>query len=371
MNRKSFFHAFIPASLGTMLINKSFANPATHPAVANIPPYLKRGDTIGITCPAGPIEIGNIQPCCRALKKWGLNVRYGNTVGKQWLRFGGTDKERLEDFQSLLDDDNINAILFGKGGYGTMRIIDKLNWEKFKRKPKWLVGYSDLTTVHLHVHANLGIPTIHGDMGNGFSDDYDASSSSLYNVLYGHKVKYNIKGSRLNRLGTAQGTLVGGNLTLLQACAGSKSDIKTEGKILFIEDVSEYKYSIDRMMMSLKRGGKLDKLAGLIVGGFTSTKSEEEESFQVSVEEIVWDKVKDYTYPVCFHFPAGHIKDNRALKMGVAYEFCVSQNDVSLVENSSAPDPVFLTDDLKIGNDSLYNFSDTMFAAPPRLPFPQ
>jgi muramoyltetrapeptide carboxypeptidase len=277
----------------------------------------------------------SLQCCISALNRWGLHVKFGKTVGKHWQRFGGTDAERLEDFQALIDDETIQAIIFAKGGYGTMRIIDEVKWDKFRKKPKWLIGYSDLTVVHMHVHSNLNICTIHGNMSNGFNGDPNhPSAASLNDVLFGNKIQYNIKGFALNRPGTTQGKVVGGNLSMVNACAASKSDIKTDGKILFIEDVSEYKYTIDRMMMSLKRSGKLDKLAGLIVGGFTATKPEAEETFNMGIEDIIWDKVKEFDYPVCFHFPAGHIADNRALKMGSNYQLKVGRDVVSLTETT-------------------------------------
>jgi muramoyltetrapeptide carboxypeptidase len=283
------------------------------------------------------MDAQQMQPCLSALKRWGLEVQMGKTVGRKWQRFGGTDQERLEDFQAMIDNPHVKAIIFGKGGYGTMRIIDKVNWDKFIKHPKWLVGYSDLTVVHLHVNGNFNIPTIHGDMGNGFSTDpFDPSAFSLNQALFGHKMEYHVKGHPMNRAGNTEGKLIGGNLTLVHACAGTLSDVNTDGKILFIEDVSEYKYNIDRMMMSLKRSGKLSKLAGLIVGEFTATKADIEESFPMSVEEIIYDKVKEYNYPVCFHFPSGHIKFNRALKMGVPYQLSVGSSSVSLYEKDTS-----------------------------------
>lgn len=337
MDRKSFFRVFVPAGIAAMLAKDVLATPFTDEqgsmTGSRIPPYLKPGDLVAITCPAGSVEMANMQPCVRTLQRWGLNVMYGKTVGKKWQRFGGTDVERLEDFQDLLDNPNVKAIVFGKGGYGTMRIIDKLNWDKFQESPKWLVGYSDLTVVHLHVHNNLRIPTIHGDMSNGFSVE-DASSTSLFNTLFGRKSEYALRSASMNRTGEAQGEIIGGNLTMLHACLGSKSDVNTAGKILFLEDVSEYKYNIDRMLMSLKRSGKLDQLAGLVIGQFTATKHDVEETFRWDIEEIIWDKVKEYKYPVCFNFPAGHITDNRALKMGVPFDLVVGREWVILTESN-------------------------------------
>lgn len=338
MNRKGFIKTIVPAGLATMFSSRLHATPVTHsPDIASplpFPPFLKTGDTIGITCPAGPLDSSSIQPCFRALKQWGLNYKLGKTVDKRWQRFGGTDKERTDDLQELLDDDSVNAILFGKGGYGTMRVIDDINWEKFKQKPKWLVGYSDLTVVHLHVFTNLKIPTIHADMCNGFRDQevFDESTTSLEKALFGIKSEYNIWSTPMNRIGSARAPIIGGNLSLIVACLGSQSDINTDGCILFIEDVSEYKYTIDRMMTTLKRSGKLANLAGLLVGEFSATKEDVEEPFEMKIEEIIYEKVRAYNYPVCFHFPAGHIRENRALVMGVPYDFTVGREIVTLAE---------------------------------------
>ncbi len=331
MNRKSFLQAFVPATIGVVLTKqlKASEKGVINPAI--IPAYLKPGDTIGITCPAGAVNSNDLRKCSHVFKDWGLNIKYGNTVGKKWQRYGGTDEERLRDLQELLDDNTVDAIIFGRGGYGTMRIIDKVNWEGFLTKPKWLIGYSDITTIHLHIHSNLGIPSVHADMSTGLSIT-TASTKSLKETLFGKSVSYVVKGNSLNREGNCSGKLIGGNLTILQACSGSKSDITTEGKILFIEDVNEYKYSIDRMLVHLKRSGKLDKLSGLVVGAFTATKENEEETYRQTIEELILEKVKEYDYPVCFNFPAGHIKNNLALKFGVPYELSVSSTDVILNE---------------------------------------
>lgn len=334
MNRKSFFQAILPASIVAFSAKKAAAFPQDkiNTSASIVPPYLKPGDTVAITCPAGAVELTNMESCIQTLQKWGLYVIHGKTVGKRWQRFSGTDAERLQDFQELLDNPSVKAIIFGRGGYGTMRIIDQVNWTKFRQQPKWLVGYSDLTVIHLHVHQNLHIPTVHGDMSTGFSSP-GGSCSSLFDVLFGRKSEYALPSSPFNRTGEATGEIIGGNLTLLNACLGSKSDIDTSGKILFIEDVSEYKYTLDRMLMSLKRSGKLGNLAGLVVGGITATKAEVETGFAMSIEELIMDKVKEYKYPVCFNFPAGHIADNRAIKMGVPFDLIVGREWVLLYES--------------------------------------
>ncbi len=338
MKRKHFLQSIIPAAFGTMLLKQGLAVPdpvPVEPAI-KMPPFLKPGDTIGITCPAGPVKGASLQECRQAVKNWGLNIKIGNTVDKQWQRFGGTDDERAEDFQKMLDDDRINAILFARGGYGVMRMMDKINWERFARQPKWLIGFSDITAFHCHVQAVYGIPTIHADMGGGFSETEDEAARTLRNMLIGKRQEYKTAGYYLNRPGKATGKLVGGNLSLLVAMQGSKSAIKTDGKILFIEDVSEYKYTVDRMMTNLKRSGMLDNLAGIIFGGFTATKAQED-PYPMSMEEIIFEKVKEYNYPVCFHFPAGHQKENLALKLGTYYNLQVNKENTVLSETNEPP----------------------------------
>ena len=285
MNRKNFLTTILPVTIATALYKNTKAAPfVVQPTLT--PANLKIGDTIGVTCPASPTDYNKIKEGIKALKHWGLNVQIGETVGKHWQRFGGTDMERAYDFQQMLDNDKIKAIIFAKGGYGTMRMIDKVIWDKFLQKPKWLIGYSDLTTMHLHIHANFDIPTIHGDMVTGFGDQpKDISANTLHDTLFGNRIEYSVGGHYMNRQGYATGKLVGGNLSLIQACAGSKSDIKTDGKILFIEDVSEYKY------------------------------------------------------PVCFNFPSGHVPYNHALKMGAFYDFSVSRKSVTLFEKYNVDTP--------------------------------
>jgi muramoyltetrapeptide carboxypeptidase len=342
MKRKDFLQRLAAASTGLLFTRLGFSKPdPVSPVLSSFaPPYLKPGDTIGITCPASPMDAADLLQCTNALSRWGFKFHYGQTVNNHWERFGGTDDERAADLQQMLDDDSINAILFGRGGYGVLRMIDKLNWDKFSQKPKWLVGYSDITAIHCHVHTLTGVPTIHADMGNGFGDQEDASSLSLKKMLMGEKQPYKTDTFELNRNGEAYGKLVGGNLSLITAMQGSKSALDTTGKLLFIEDVSEYKYTIDRMMLNLKRSGKLDNLAGLVVGGFTATKKDEEEvepikdKFLMTVEEIIFEKVKEYSYPVCFHFPAGHMKLNLALKLGVNYHLQVNSTNTLLTESA-------------------------------------
>ncbi|MBS1621366.1 MAG: LD-carboxypeptidase [Bacteroidetes bacterium] len=298
------------------------------------PPFLQKGDTIGLVCPAGYMPVEKVQACIRVLQEWGYTTKTGITVGgNSETYFSGTDEERLIDFQKMLDDDNVKAILCARGGYGTTRIIDKIKFKKFAEQPKWIIGFSDITVLHSHLYSNYYISSLHAPMAAAFNEDNGVNEflGSLKNVLEGKKIKYQCPVHERNRKGEGIGELVGGNLALLAHLIGTDSDIKTKGRILFIEDTGEYLYNIDRMMYQVKRNGKLSKLAGLIVGGFTDMK-DTERPFGKTIYEIIEDVVKDYDYPVCYNFPVSHGKENYALKVGVGYKLKVTRNKVSLEE---------------------------------------
>lgn len=298
------------------------------------PPYLKHGDTIGMVCPAGYMSLDKVQRCVETLESWGYQVKLGNTVGSASTNyFSGTDEERLNDFQQMLDDDDVHAVLCARGGYGITRIIDKIDFKKFRDHPKWIVGFSDVTVLHSHVCSNYGIATLHAPMAGAFNDPDGENEYllSLKKALEGKKLVYHVVAHPFNRKGEAVGELVGGNLALLTHCTGTDSDIKTKGRIMFIEDVGEYLYNIDRMMYQLNRSGKLKKLAALIVGGFTDSK-DTERPFGCSAEEIIRDAVAGYDFPVCFGFPVSHGKENVALKVGAGYKLKVGKNKVTLSE---------------------------------------
>jgi muramoyltetrapeptide carboxypeptidase len=299
-----------------------------------IPPYLQKGDTIGLVCPAGFMPVEKVSECIRVLNEdWGFTTKVGNTIGRQYHYFSGTDEERVEDFQHMLDDDNVKAILCARGGYGLSRIIDKIDFRKFKTNPKWIIGFSDITILHSHIYRNYNIATLHAPMANAFNEEGYKNEfvQSLRHALEGKKTKYQVASHEFNRKGEAIGELVGGNLALLAHLVGTDSDLKTKGRILFIEDIGEYLYNIDRMMYQLKRSGKLDKLAGLIVGGFTDMK-DTERPFGQTVHEIIRDAVAEYDYPVCFDFPVSHGEKNYALKVGAGYKLKVGKNKVILEE---------------------------------------
>lgn len=298
------------------------------------PPYLKRDDTIGLVCPAGYMALEKAHTCIETLKDWGYNVKIGTTLGGNSENyFSGTDEERLNDLQQMLDDEEVKAILCARGGYGTTHIIDKINFKKFEENPKWIIGFSDVTVLHSHLYSNYYISSLHAPMASAFNDG-EANNEyvlSLKNALEGKKIKYQSPVNEFNQKGEGIGELVGGNLSLLTHLIGTDSDCKTKGRILFLEDTGEYLYNIDRMIYQLKRSKKLSKLAGLIIGGFTENK-DTERPFGKTAYEIIHDFVKEYDYPVCFGFPVSHGKENYALKVGVGYKLKVTKNKVILEE---------------------------------------
>jgi len=298
------------------------------------PPYLEKGDVIGIVCPSGYMPVEKASECIRVLnEEWGFQTKIGKTLGSQFNYFSGTDQERLDDFQQMLDDPQVKAVLCARGGYGLSRIIDKINFKSFKKQPKWIIGYSDVTVVHSHLYSNYYISSLHSPMAAAFNDAgyINRFVQSLRNALEGKKLKYTCEAHEFNMKGEAIGELVGGNLTLLAHLIGTDSDIKTRGRILFLEDTGEYLYNIDRMMYQLKRSGKLSRLAGLLIGGFTDSK-DTERPFGQTAYEIIYDVVREYDYPVCFGFPVSHGKENYALKIGVGYKLRVGKSKASLEE---------------------------------------
>ncbi|MBL7888996.1 MAG: LD-carboxypeptidase [Bacteroidia bacterium] len=286
------------------------------------PEFLKKGDKIGIVACARKISKEELQPAIDILQNWGLEVVLGKNIFNAEHQFSGTDEERAADLQSMLDDTSIKAVISARGGYGTVRIIDKLDFSTFKKQPKWIIGYSDITVLHSHIH-NMGIQTLHATMPINFKVNEEATET-LRKALFGEELRYTFEPHALNKNGKAEGVLVGGNLSLLYALCGSNSDINTNGKILFIEDLDEYLYHIDRMMMNLKRSGKLSGLAGLIVGGMSDMK-DNAVPFGKTAEAIILDAVKEYNYPVCFHFPCGHIDRNLAVVLGKKVQLTVKQ----------------------------------------------
>lgn len=296
-----------------------------------LPPYLKSGDTVGITCPAGYVSFERVSHAITVLEKWGFKVKVGKTIGTEHFYFSGNDEARLHDLQAMLDDNHVNAILMGRGGYGMSRIIDRLDFTKFKKHPKWICGFSDITVLHNHVHAQYGIATLHSPMCGAFTKESEESDHSrqFHQILTGNKSVHRFPASSYNRKGQAEGVLTGGNLAMLAHLTGSVSEVDTDGKILFMEDIGEHYYNVDRMLLNLKRAGKLDKLKALLVGSFTDMQ-DTERPFGQTIEEIVWDKVKEYSYPVAFNFPCGHQEVNYTLMPGGMYRLEVKDSGSEL-----------------------------------------
>ena len=336
MNRKDFLSTVVPlATVGTAFNKKlQFIK---NDALKQIPPYLKKGDLIGICCPSGHITLEECQPAINKMKEWGFEIRVGNTVGATDFTFAGTDEERAKDMQQMLDDREIKAIMLGRGGYGAVRMIDKIDFMKFVKNPKWIIGFSDATVFHCHINRNYGIATVHSKMCNSFPDDFTTATQtqidsidSIRQCLVGEKMKYERLQLAENRDGEGTGDLVGGNLSIIQMLDGSVSNLQTDGKILFIEDVGEYAYKIDGMLWNLKRGKKLNRLKGLIIGAFRIKPDDPGEEFGQTIYDMVMEKVNEYHYPVCFDFPVGHVKENYALKCGMRHKLSVKKEGTVL-----------------------------------------
>ncbi|AFK01896.1 peptidase U61 LD-carboxypeptidase A [Emticicia oligotrophica DSM 17448] len=296
------------------------------------PSSLQKGDKVAIVAMASKLDPIDIKAAINLMQvNWGVEVLVGESVSAAYFNFAGTDEIRLRDFQFYLDNPEVKAIFSARGGYGSSRIIDAVDFSKFKQNPKWIIGFSDITTVHAQIQA-MGFQSIHGPMPKTFMRNYD-SVETLKDVLFGNEIAYKIPSKSHNRLGSGKGQLVGGNLCMLAHLIGSPSDLDTDGKILFIEDISEYLYNIDRMMIQLKRAGKLKNLAGLIVGDFSDLK-ENDEPFGKNVQEIIAEHTSAYNYPICYDFPTGHEAINWAIPCGRVADFVVDEEEVSLIFES-------------------------------------
>jgi muramoyltetrapeptide carboxypeptidase len=340
MQRKSFLQL---AGLGLLPLS-GFSNSSNsrRPHRITIPPYLQKGDTIGIVCPSGFSTMEDIQSSITQIESWGYKIHIGNTVGKRDNTFGGTDEDRRADFQLMLDDDTIKAILCATGGYGAVRIIDLIDFKSFKKNPKWVIGFSDITVLHSHIHQVYRTATLHSKMSGSFPKDWSTADAiqietinSIKKALEGEKIMYPIIPNFNNKIGKAEGILVGGNLKILENMSGSVSSIDTVGKILFVEDVGEPLYNIDRMFCNLNRSGKLNQLKALIVGSFTNIKPDNLDSpFGRDIYQIIKERTAGFDYPICFDFPVGHQKNNFALKCGIKHRLDVKIDAVSLNEIS-------------------------------------
>ena len=296
----------------------------------NHPENLKKGDTIAIVSTARKVSSKELAPAMLFAKKMGLEVQLGITIDAEKNQYAGDDALRAQDFQDLLDSPHIKAIWCARGGYGTIRMVDALDFTRFIQHPKWLIGYSDVTVLHSHINR-LNIPTIHGQMSLEIEKKSQATRDTLQQALFGEhpSISYSSDSSLLSRSGKASGILVGGNLSVLYSILDSPSELDWQGKILFIEDLDEMLYHIDRMMQNLKRSGRLKNLAGLIVGGMSQMR-DNTIAFGKTAHQIIFEAVAEYQYPVCFNFPAGHIHDNRALVFGTKASLVVTSKQATL-----------------------------------------
>lgn len=295
----------------------------------NIPPFLKKGDKVAVVCPAGYIK-NDLTEAYKVLESWGLEVMVGASVLARSDQFAGNDQLRTQDVQQALDNPDVKAIICGRGGYGSVRIVDEIDFSVFQEKPKWFVGFSDITVFHGHIHRQFQVATIHGQMVNSFAGASSASLSMLRDALFGENIDFSYHYTGFpNRSGEATGILVGGNLSILHSLLGSASDFDYDNKILFIEDVGERYHNLDRMLWTLKRAGKLHKLKGLIVGGFTAL-IDSKPSFGETYQEMIMNKIGMFDFPVAFGCPAGHISDNRALVFGREVRLRINEDKVSV-----------------------------------------
>lgn len=293
-----------------------------------IPPYLKKGDTVAIVCTARKFFPEDAKPAIELLESWGLKVKLGKTIGLDSCQLGGTDTERAADFQEQLDNDNVKAIWCARGGYGTVRIIDMIDFSKFKKNPKWVMGFSDVTVLHSHINT-MNVATLHSIMPFTVPKAPEEVKETFKNALFGIKNSYTIPSKTYDKKGLAKGELVGGNLSILYSLLGSKSSIDTKNKILFIEDLDEYLYHIDRMMYNLKRNDYFKNVKGIIVGSMHDM-HDNEIPFGQNEVQIITEITKDLKIPIAFEFCAGHQKDNRALVLGSQVTFEVNETEIKL-----------------------------------------
>ena len=340
MERKDFIASASLLIGGTFISKKSFALSSKKSFI--IPPYLIPGDTIGITSPSGAIKMEDLKPSIDLMQSWGFKIEIGKTIGQKDGTFGGSDEERIKDFQYMLDNPTIKTIMCARGGYGVVRIIDQIDFSHFRKNPKWIIGFSDITVFHSHIFDKLQVATIHSKMCNSFPTDWNSAEElrkdtiiSIQKALTGIPMQYNAQNNIFNKYGKCEGRLIGGNLRTIENLAGTVSEMETEGAILFLEEVDEQLYNIDRMFWNLERTGKLSKLAGLIIGGFKiKPDNPGDDPFSLDLVHIVLEKVQKYNYPVCFDFPVGHQVNNYALKCGCKHQLEVKQNGTFLSEKN-------------------------------------
>jgi muramoyltetrapeptide carboxypeptidase len=296
------------------------------------PNPLKNGDTVGLLALACKVDFEILKLAIELMENdWGLNVILGESLTSEYHQFAGNDAVRANDFQLMLDNPEIKAIFSARGGYGSSRLLDSIDFSAFQQSPKWVIGFSDITAVHCHIHT-LNIESLHATMPKLFlQEGGEESLESLRKILFGEPLSYQVLPNEMNRLGVGEGQLIGGNLALLVHLIGSQSDVNYGNKILFLEDVNEYLYNIDRMMIQLKRSGKLQNLAGLIVGSFSDC-LDNEVPFGKTANEIIQEAVSGYNFPICYNFPVGHEPQNWAMPCGREVILKVENEGVFLEE---------------------------------------
>ena len=292
------------------------------------PSFLKKGDKIGIISTARKISYLELKPALKIIESWGLNIVFGNFLFETNNQFAGTVNQRVMDIQQMIDNNEIKAILCARGGYGTIQIIDHINFDNFKNKPKWIIGFSDVTILHSQMQK-LSIESLHSSMPINFSTNTLESINSIKDILFGKRNIIKCISNKKNRIGSAEGCIVGGNLSIIYSLLGSKTDLDTSNKILFLEDIDEYLYHTERMIISLKRAKKFESIKGLIIGGMTEM-NDNDISFGKGVENIITDCLKEYNFPICFDFPSGHLKDNKPIILGRNSLLDIGQNYVNL-----------------------------------------
>ncbi len=295
-----------------------------------IPNRLNKGDKIALIATARHISKNELDPAIKIIDSWGLKIKFGKNIFKIKNQFAGDDFQRASDLQDALDDESIKAIFCVRGGYGSARIIDLIDFSKFLKKPKWVIGYSDITVLHNHIN-NIGVASIHASMPINFKENSNDSLDSLYNSLFNLNCKISFRSTDLNRIGSVKGEVVGGNLSVIYSLLGSSSDIKTSEKILFIEDLDEYLYHIDRMLTNLKRNQKFSSIKALIVGGMTKM-HDNTIPFGMNANQIIYEKTKEYDFPICFNFPSGHLKDNRSIIFGKSTQINIGKKIVEFIQ---------------------------------------
>lgn len=296
------------------------------------PQNLQPGDLIGMVCPSGTIALDKVQKCVETLTGWGYQVKLGNTVGGKYFTYAGTDEARRQDLQAMLDDPKVKAVICGRGGYGLSRIIDKIDFSLFNQSPKWVIGFSDITILHAAIQKQ-GCMSIHGPMAAAFNKGEEGAPyiQAIHEIVRGCKTSYQAPAHAFNKIGKVTAPVVGGNLCLIAHLIGSNISFDTKGKIVFIEDIGEFHYNLDRMVLQIKKAGLLNNLAGLVVGGFSEMRDEPTD-IGASAYEIIQSHIKAFDYPVCYDFPISHALQNYPIKEGGTYSLLVEEQQVCLQE---------------------------------------